>query len=113
MPVAVFPEYVNWVTNGVTLCRNCHIEITGKELPTNLLDLMGEHPHFQNRQNTESLKARIAEQLLGLLWHATAGLSVLDLSGDEMVKRTNRHTPDTDALEKYQTGQESRARGRG
>ena len=106
MPVDVYPEYIREDINGLTLCRNCHSKLKGKELTTNLLEFIEEHPDFHNRQNTESQKARIVEQLTGLLWHATAVLSVLDLSGDEMVKRAKRHTPDTDALEKYQIGQD-------
>ena len=46
MPVNVFPEYTNLDSNGLALCRSCHIKITGKELRTNLLEFINEHPYL-------------------------------------------------------------------
>ena len=45
MPVKTFRQYTNSDFNGLTLCRSCHNKITNKELRTNLLEFINEHPY--------------------------------------------------------------------
>ena len=100
MPVNVFPEYTNWDSNGLALCRSCHIKITGKELRTNLLEFINEPPYCHNRQS------QIGQQLCWLLYIITDDLPIMNDPWEDKIKNVVSHTPVASALEYKQKGQE-------
>ena len=100
MPVSVFPEYTNWDSNGLALCRSCHNRITNKELTTNLLEFINEHPYCHNRQS------QIGGQLCWLFFNVTCDLPILNHPDQEIVKNIVSHTPVASAIENKQRGRE-------
>ena len=100
MPVNAFPEYTNLDSNGLALCRSCHIKITGKELRTNLLEFINEHPYCHNRQS------QIGEQLCWVFWSATNDLPIMNHPDEEIVKNIVSHTPVASAIDNKRTGKE-------
>ena len=108
MPLKAYPEpeYVYWVANSLTLCKDCHHKLKNKELTTNLIEFIEEHPYFQNGQNPASIKAKIVEQLRPLLYNATMDLVVVRRFGDEIVRKAKKHTQNEAAKEKQQAGRD-------
>ena len=100
MPVKAFPQsqYTNCDSNGLALCRSCHIEITGKELRANLLEFINEHPYCHNRQS------QIGQQLCWLLWSATGNLPIINHPDEEIVKNAVSHSPVASAVDNKQRG---------
>ena len=100
MPVKAFPEYTNSDFNGLTLCKSCHIKITGKELRMNLLEFINQHPYCHNRQS------QIGRQLCLLLGNATNDLPIMNHPDEEIVKNAVSHTPVASAVSNKQIGKE-------
>ena len=100
MPVKEFPQYTDSDFNGLTLCRSCHNRLKDKELRTNLLEFINEHPYCHNRQS------KIGEQLCWLLWNATGDLPIMNDPWEDRVKKVVSHTPVASAIDNKQTGKE-------
>ena len=98
MPVKAFPQYTDSDFNGLTLCKRCHIKITGKELRTNLLEFINEHPYCHNGQS------QIGKQLCSLLWNATNDLPIMNHPDEDIVKNVVSHTPVESAINYKQIG---------
>ena len=97
MPVNAFPQYTCSDFNGLTLCKSCHNRITNKELKTNLLEFINEHPYCHNRQS------QIGKQLCWLFWIATDDLPIMNDPWEERVKDIVSHTLIASAIENRQT----------
>ena len=100
MPVKAFPQYTISDFNGLTLCRSCHNRLKDKELRTNLLEFINEHPYCHNRQTP------IGEQLCSLLWNAMNDLPIMNHPDEEIVKNAVSHTPVASAVANKQIGKE-------
>ena len=65
-PLVKYPEFAAELSNGLTLCGNCHSLLKGKEETTDLLKFIKESPYSRNEQIVGHLLARIVEQLKAL-----------------------------------------------
>ena len=98
-------QYTDREFNGLTLCRSCHAKIKGKELSTNLLEFINEHPYSHNRLS------QIPNQLCLLLYLATNDLPIMNHPWEDRVKNVVSHTPVAFAIDNRQLGEKYRVKG--
>ena len=65
-PLVKYPDFATELSNGLTLCGNCHSLLKGKEETTDLLKFIEESPYSRDEQIVGRLLARIVEQLKAL-----------------------------------------------